>query len=331
MTYAPSKSSAKRALRGGVCALAMLLAAGCAAGIKGRADPPKIITEATNSSVYVEQIAEALAVAKRAEAAYCLGDPTACAPTGNTAPVVVQASNGQAAAPDEAAMTLYRNNYAYSMMSAYDLALQDYARSLSVEGRGMSFFAHLAQLGLTTAATISKVEETSRVLSALATAAIGVETGYSEKLLIKQTIEALIDKMRAEQIRHRVRIVERMKTSISDYPLTAVRLDVNELGSAATIETALTALTADAKKDRDAAESAEDTARVTEYCKTEYSDRLTAWFKAPDGDDALRLERYKATVDFLEEEKITVPPWEFLIDCKHKDAQKKFVTKMTIP
>lgn len=248
---------AASALRASVALAAALSASGCTSAIKGRADPPSHLASSSIKSAYILDIQSAVAEAKRAEAAYCLVLPSACDPETVAKMGFTPAGSGSLADAQR-----FRNDFVYAMIRAHRLAMEDYARSLSIEGGSTSLYASLLKLGLTTAATISKVQETARVLNALAVAAIGIDEQYNEQLLLGQTVAALINKMRAAQSREITALLARMNDPVGAYPLAAARADVVRLGAAATIETAVADLTSEAERDRRAAEAKEECAQA---------------------------------------------------------------------
>lgn len=315
-------------LRTGAALAALIVISGCAAGIKGRADPPDHIVEATNESVYGDQIRNALAVAGAAEQAYCSYVPYACGD-----PQKAEGAEARIPTPgNQDPLRYHRNTYLYEMMRAHELALQDYGRALSVEGRGGSFFTYLLNLGVITAAGVSKVQETARVLNVLGTGIRGISAGYDETVLLKQTLPALLDQMEAAQSTERTRIIERMEQDAITYPLSAARHDIARLGEAATLDVAVTALVAQAKEQKTEAVEEEAEAREIKQCSSEFTARLKAWF-APDDDEVLKKRITEATT-FFRDNGDTVPDRdvvEFYEDCRHAALQKAFVKKFKVP
>ncbi len=292
-----------------LCALAT---AGCSAGFKGRSDPPsQIATQSVVKSEYAALIEQALRDAAQAEAYYCAAKPWVCGEdVFGRRPVLPSV----ASVPEKAALVELRNDYVNAMVLAHKLALEDYARALTVEGATSSFLAHLGELGLNVAAGISRVQETSRILNALAVGVIGLDDGYEKEVLLGNTIPVLLDKMRAAQTTEVTKIFTRLSQSTEAYPLSAARADVLNLSAVVNIETAVQALAKDAKDDRDKAEKRENEVRTTEFCKSAYTDRIDAWLDVDDQE--VLIARVGAIQKFLSAQKIDLDPAVFISDCK---------------
>lgn len=299
---------------------ALLVISGCTAGIKGRADQPDYIAASPSNSVYVDEIRHAMNVAQSAEDAYCIAIQIAC-------PSETSAITTELEAPIVPAgnTRLYRDTYAYEMMRAYDLALQDYGRSLSIEGRGGSFAQHLLNLGLITAAGISKVQESARILNLLAASVLGIGEGYSETVLVKQTIPALLNKMRTAQSAKRVQIIGRLKSQdVANYSLSAVRLDLSELGGVSTIDTAVTQLNKDAEDGLQEQKKTEELTKTIQRCDGDDTARMAAWFFV--GDKDLQATRLADLRTFLADKKQSeVDPVELIYGCSLAGLRKSFI------
>jgi hypothetical protein len=191
---------------------------GCAAGIKGRADSPAYLATSSNS-YFQPEIATAT---KEAE--------------GFKKEWLALRTNGGV----EAKLRMTRNDYAYTMLRAYDLALQDYARSLSVEGRGGSFALTLATLGLTSTATIISNSVTQSILSAAATGLLGAQEGFSKDVLLEKTVDVLLVQMTTKHLQARQVVIDRLnRYDAMAYPITAVDLDLVTLSRVTSFEVAL--------------------------------------------------------------------------------------------
>lgn len=299
---------------GGILALTAVMLAGCSsAGLKGRADPPTEIAASSRPSAYSSEIKQALNEAALVEAYFCRQRPWVCSVDvydrrPKTADLVELRTE-----PDLQGL---RNDYLHAMTRAYKLALEDYARKLTVEGGWFSFASHLAQLGLNVAAGISKVQETARVLNALAVGAIGVDERYDERVLLGNTIQVLLEKMRAAQSRQIAAILRRRNQSIGDYPLSEARADVIDLGAVVNIETAIAALAKEARDDR---ESAEAEVRETKACNSEVNQKIKAWLRNDDADEVKK--RFSAIQNFLKTNNVNLSVAQFVADCRLADQQ----------
>ncbi len=316
-----------------VCVVTIVLATGCTAGIKGRADVPSYIAKSPSRSVYAEEISIQLGSANAAQAAYCLADPSACPLDGagslsREKRLLVEQSVQINSSED--ALARYRNNYLNSMMSAHELALQDYARQLSIEGRGGSFAKHLATLGLASAASITGSEKASSILNVLTTAVVGVGDGYNQEVLLGSTISALLNQMKADQSKKRNWIVGRMSKSNASYPLSAARLDITELGSNVSIDSAIAAIQEQAESAKKQAVEKENLARTISFSKGKYSDRLQVWFDVDD--EKLHQSRIENAEAFLKKNNVSVSFYEvYSQPDKYAEWHEKLINEFNIP
>lgn len=220
--------------RGCMLAITASVVAGCAAGIKGRSDTPRYL--AGSESYYATDIATALAEATTWKTAYAKA-------TSN---------------PDEAKRA--RNNYAFKMLEAHGYALQDYARSLSVEGRGGNFALSVATIGLTGASTIIRNSSTQSILSGIATGLLGIQEGFSKEVLLENTVDFLLLQMTAKHLQLRKQIISKLDASVTAYPLAAVDLDLSDMSRVTSFEIALGEIKEEANAKLQAAEEAVDAA-----------------------------------------------------------------------
>lgn len=322
-----AKPRASRRLR---AAAAMLLCAlpvaGCTAGFKGRSDPPsQIAVQDFNRSEFAALIEQSLRDAAQAEAYYCLAKPWSCGEDVFGRRPELPSETVVLGGPT---LVELRNDYINAMTSAHKLALEDYARALTVEGATSSFLAHLGELGLNVAAGISRVQETSRVLNALAVGVIGLDENYDKEVLLGNAIPVLLDKMRAAQINEIAKIVNRTGQSLEAYPLSAARADVLNLSAVVNIETAIQALAKDAKDDRNKAERDLQEARTTAYCESAFTERLAAWFDNDDPD--VMAARIALGTGFLSAQGIDLTVAEFVADCTQASKHLAMIGELGI-
>lgn len=302
------------------CVLFSLTA--CAAGLKGRADPPNRVLNYNNQSVYHDDIEQAMRAAAAAERGYCVQDSSSCPPEDLERWNI---SFEATAVPNTELMRYYRNNYIYEMMRAHELAMQSYARALSVEGNAVNLVENITQVGLTVAAGVTQVQETARVLNALAGGVIGLGAGYDEQVLVQNTVPVLLDKMKSAQANKRAEIFGRMGRSITDYPLSAARLDISTLGAAATFEAALSQIASEAEADLSKAEESEKIARDPNGCDTART-KLKALIETEDQE--LRKSRDKLVSDFFTKNNITPSVPVFLRDCAQAGNMAKLIAEI---
>jgi len=249
--------------------LATILLNGCATGLKGRPDRPipvademKLATNAAN--LFAAQYFAALGYDQKIVDLYSTdittiaGDPK----------------------PDLAVMS--RDDFVYAKLRLHELAFQEYAQALSVEGRGGALAATVATLGLSAASSVISVEATKSLLSAAVTAIAGSQEAYGKDVLLERTIEALFAQMVANQLEIRVQIETNLMEDHLAYPLEEAALDVEKYAMASNVNIALSALAKEAGDKVEQATEELEEIRTGEYLKDSSGDLLRAFWK-PDG------------------------------------------------
>jgi len=125
------------------------------------------------------------------------------------------------------------------------------------------FFADLATLGLTAAATVSGGAETKTILSAIATGVVGVNTAADKEYFQNNTIQALQLQMRAARSGVETSLIKGMKQSIKDYPLEAGKRDIVQYYYAGSLNDALIALVQNSGSDAKTNQAAANSARLS--------------------------------------------------------------------
>jgi hypothetical protein len=282
------------------------MAAGCAAGIKGRADRPTYL--ASSTSYYASDIKVALGEAKNFKDSYYEARTTS----------------------SYARMKELRNDFAYKMMQAHELSLQDYARSLSVEGRGGAFATTLAVLGLSSAATIINNSSTQSILSGISTGLLGARESYSKDVLAEKAVDFVLVRITAAHLNERAKILKRLPESPLTYPLSAIELDLDNLSRVSSFEVALSDIAASVETTLDNANNeVEDVTSSFKFSQNEFTPDLESYF---DIDDDVELaRRVEAGKNWLSEKKITVDLFVFISDAaKYGDRYKDFVDQVIL-
>jgi hypothetical protein len=151
------------------------------------------------------------------------------------------------AQPDEAALTRYRNRVIGIYMIAADGNFLEFRRLLSREMKGSNFGLGLGFVALTSAATIA-AERTANILAAGASGLAGAQGRLSTEVYFEKTLPALFAGMDANRTRVRTNIVARMANGDS-YTLTEAFSDLARYEAAASIDSAIEAITASATAD----------------------------------------------------------------------------------
>lgn len=178
----------------GLLLLASMAVVGCSASQKGAPD----------RLGYVEQELVALNVALTQEAAqrYVATDPDARA--------------------------TYRNELVAARTYAVDVRYTEFESALLRERQNVGFLASTAGLVLTTAGPLTGSVRIKDYLSGGASVINGGRAAFNEEILLKLTIQAIVNQMRASRDKVKTRILQKRDFSAGDYPLAMALADVED-------------------------------------------------------------------------------------------------------
>lgn len=270
----------------------LILVAGCTAGIKGRADRPTYL--ATSTSYYASDIKAALnEAAGFKKLYYCMrGVNTSDAQSGTATASCTGVTN---TSPQQ--LLAVRNDYAYKMLQAHELALQDYARSLSVEGRGGAFATTLAVLGLSAASTIISNSSTQSILSGISTGLLGARESYSREVLADKAVDFVLIRITAAHLHERAKIFARLSEDPLTYPLSALELDLENLSRVSSFEVALSGIAASVEQTLNNAEEEVEFKRSFTFSGNKFTPIMDHWLDVSDETEFAR--RVQAGKDWL--------------------------------
>jgi hypothetical protein len=135
-----------------------------------------------------------------------------------------------------------RNQIVTARMYIVDLEYHKYEAKLTRDLQEEGLAATLATLGLTSAASLTTVASTSRILSGAATVVTGADKAFSDKILLSNTIQALQTQMRVDRQTQSAVIFAKMVTPIEQYTLPMALSDVDKYYQAGTLASALVGL-----------------------------------------------------------------------------------------
>ena len=141
-----------------------------------------------------------------------------------------------------AAQQTYRNNFITWRMYSIDVAYDQYELAITRSIQDESFATAAANIGLTGVAALIPVAQTKSILAGVASGITGVDSLYSQKILLSQTIQNLEGQMRASRATAAAAIYTKMKSSSSAYTLWQAFSDIEDYYAQGTITNALVAL-----------------------------------------------------------------------------------------
>jgi hypothetical protein len=134
--------------------------------------------------------------------------------------------------------TIARNTFISLRMYSIDIEYSKYEARLTAETEGTNLAGELVNLGLTGTASVIPAGETTKVLSAAATAVTGANAAINKDLLLSQTIQSLQTQMRADRSAQAAKMIASMQCSITDYPIGLALSDLEEYYRSGTIASA---------------------------------------------------------------------------------------------
>jgi hypothetical protein len=163
-----------------------------------------------------------------------------------------------------------RNQIITARMYLIDIEYNRYEARLTAEIQDEGLSATVASLALTTSASLIPVEQTTRILSGIATGVTGLDKAYTDKELLNNTMQALQTQMRADRKQQAAAIYSKMFiqgnngivgiTPIGSYTLAMALSDVDHYYDAGTISSALVGLSKTVSNAEQNADSAKDAA-----------------------------------------------------------------------
>lgn len=143
--------------------------------------------------------------------------------------------------------TEYRDMIISIYMTAAESRYQDFRRKLSRQSKGSNFGLGVAALGLSSGASFAG-ERAANILSAGAAALTGTKSALDKEVYFEKTLPALMAGMDAARTRVRTNILKRMQTKADKYSLAEAFLDLSEYETAASLDSAIQMVTADASR-----------------------------------------------------------------------------------
>lgn len=177
-----------------------------------------------------------------------------------------------------------RNEIIDAKLADLDERFADYERAIYKEGIGAGVGTDWVLLGLTAGSTVSTVESTKTLLSALATAVVGGQASFDKRALFEKTLPALMAQMVAERETIRAIIRGNQDLPVESYTLSAAESDLKKFEFAGSIPGAITAISQDAGQKAGTAKQSLQDIRTATFGKSKTGSILKSFWK-PDGEN----------------------------------------------
>lgn len=217
-----------------------------------------------------------------------------------------------------------RDQITLARMYAIDIYYSEYEGQLTRERQDVGFFSTIANLALTSSATLVGAKESKTILAAAATGLTGVKAAYDKEILIEKTITILQQQMRTRRKEVKIRILDRLSLDTGSYPLELALIDLEAYYRAGTITGALVDVS-EATGARLAQVSAiEEQVVVTKFRPvTDLGTRIRAFVR-------INPQNLEATTNYLAQNHGGLPFALFVRNASRSD-QLKMIQALNIP
>lgn len=199
-----------------------------------------------------------------------------------------------------AATVAARNEIIAERIAAIDANYYVYEAALTREHQEFGFLSSLANIGLTTTATVIPVAQTKTLLTGISTGIQGGSKAYSDEILYQKTVQVLQSQMRANRAGVAAQIITRMKLSLSDYPLAMAMSNLEEYYAAGTLSAGLIQAANTVGREADLQEENKADAIVRTKFTSDDNTKLLESYLFPSGPDGNRDEgRAARLVEYL--------------------------------
>ena len=141
---------------------------------------------------------------------------------------------------DPARATDIRNRVIYGLLADIEYHYRNYEGNLFMDSGKFNVGSDIVELGLATAATLSKVSFTKTILATLLSAGAGTRLSADKNFFRQKAVESVINSMQARRNRLEATILIQLTKPVEDYPLEMGIKDVREFFFAGTLEGGLT-------------------------------------------------------------------------------------------
>lgn len=201
-----------------------------------------------------------------------------------------------------------RNEIIAERMAAIDAYYYQYEAALTHERQDVGFLSALANIGLTSTATLVPVVQTKNLLTGISTGLQGGTKAYSDEVLFQKTVQVLQAQMHANRATVAAQIIDRMKLGLDRYPLAMAMSDLEDYYAAGTLTAALIGANKTVGDEAAAAESKKADAVLRFKFGEDNSTKLLFNYVYPDGINGKRDEaRAARLVAFLRARGINTP------------------------
>lgn len=226
-----------------------------------------------------------------------------------------------------------RNEFVAGRLALYDLEFIRFISRFRLSRAEQNTAFDAVALGVGVATTITAGERAKTILGAVTTALTGARTSYEKNFYDDKTAAALVAQMTAERKKALIPIVQGLRQSARDYPLTTAIIDLTNYQLAGTVDGALGGIQQDAAAKDEKATSTLNLYRSSSYAPDNNTARLRTWLYTVDaaGNYSLNKDREALLRDKLPPELSGIALQNFLIDAKLAGIRATVVRDIPVP
>jgi hypothetical protein len=153
-------------------------------------------------------------------------------------------------------------------MYEVDVIFTNNIHDLARGDTAISLFGDIAQLGLTTAAAAIPVSQTTKVLSATATAVGATNAVLDKDVLLAQSLQLIEIQMKTDRSSIKQTILSRMGCNVTQYPIGLALSDLQAYADAGTLASALASMSKSVSNTQPVPSTTKGTAAASTYTTT---------------------------------------------------------------
>jgi len=178
---------------------------------------------------------------------------------------------------DEASARAIRDSIIMNKMHAYDIEYDDFKKSLTSYGNGISTGSDLVVLILNGFGATTGSAETKSALAAASAGVVGAQGAINKDLFYQKTIPAIISQMDANRDKAAVPLVTGMSEDTSKYSLQTAERDLEHYKISGNVVDAISSITQQAQNSKDTAQDQIQAYRTVKFGADASSQKINAW------------------------------------------------------
>ena len=170
-----------------------------------------------------------------------------------------------------------RDAFISGRLTLYNLQYIQFISQFAIDQAQLNAATDILKMGVGLATTLVAGEATKSILGAISTGLVGAKVSIDKNFFQEKTVPALVSEMNARRKEALIPILEGIKKSPQDYPLTQAIVDLHDYYEAGTFLGATQSIQKTAGAREAAAEVKIEQLRTVKYSEDDASRRIGAW------------------------------------------------------